>query len=402
MVRGMKPIQTPSYKAPSPRVLQVLPALSDGGVEQSAVEMACYIKRQGWASFVASAGGRREADLERAGIPHIRLPLAAKAPWTVLFNAWRLRGVIRREGISLVHARSRAPAWSSWLACRWAGVPFVTTFHGTYGLKGGFLKRIYNSVMTRGPVVIANSAFIRDHIIENYDVSPSRIVVAARGVEVEMFNPALFGKDTRKVLRQEWKVPEGVPVVMLVGRLTRWKGQDLLLRALAFLPKKEKWVAVLVGGPEKDGAFAYELERLAGELGIAGQVRFLGSRKDIPRLLMGADLAVSASVKPEAFGRVAVEAMAMGVPVAATALGGSMETVMEGETGWLVRPNDRGVIEPQAVSETIGRALRNPEALARMGKKARAHVLAHFTAEQCCAAEMVAYRRVLGLTETKQ
>lgn len=394
MVPGMKRTVRASESASSPRVLQVLPALSDGGVEQSALEMACYIKRQGWPSFVASGGGTKEGLLEAAGVVHKRLPLASKAPWTMALNAWRLSRLIRQEGIHLIHARSRAPAWSAWLASRWTGIPFITTFHGTYSLKGGWLKRFYNSVMLRGPVVIANSAFIRGHIIENYGVDPHRVMVAARGVEVERFDPALFGEKGRKEVREALKVPKEALLLMVVGRLSHWKGQDLLLRALAAVPDP-KWVLALVGGPERDGSFADSLVRLARELGVEDRVRWLGSRKDVPYLLNAADLAFSPSTRPEAFGRAAIEAMAMGVPVIATGLGGSLETIVDGETGWLVMPNGHGVIEPQALAQSIRQALRNSDRLARMGKKARAHVLAHFTAEQCCAAEMAAYRRVL-------
>lgn len=396
-VLGMKRAAATPATPPKFTVLQVLPALGDGGVEQSAVEMALYIEKHGGRAVVASSGGAKVKILEENGIAHVRLPLAAKAPWRLLANAWRLAKVIRQYDVSLIHARSRAPAWSAWLASRFTEIPFITTFHGTYGLGGGFLKRKYNSIMVRGPITIANSAFIKAHIIENYDVLAKNVIVATRGVDVERFDPALFDKNDRKTLRDELGVDAKTPLLILVGRLTRWKGQDLLLKALAEL-QNVPWVLALVGGPEKNGAFAAEIDRLSADLGLKDRVRLLGSRKDVPRLLNAADLALSTSVRPEAFGRVAIEAMAMEVPVVATGLGGSLETIVPGETGWLVAPDANGVIEPQLLAQTIGEALRKPERLARMGKTARAHVLAHFTAEQCCAAEMSAYQRVMKMS----
>lgn len=375
-------------------VLQVLPQLADGGVEQSTVEMALYIKKQGWLSLVASEGGAKEEILRQGGVIHYRLPLRSKLPWVIVANALRLRKIVKDQKVSLIHARSRAPAWSAWLASRMTGVPFITTFHGTYGLSGGFLKRIYNSVMVRGSVVIANSEFIKRHIIDNYDIHPRNVMVAARGVDVTVFNKANFGKKSAEEVRKELNVSKGVPLLMVVGRLTRWKGQDVLLRALEKV-KDLPWELAVVGGPEKNGAFAAELERISANLGLRQRVNLMGSRKDVARLLNAADLAFSPSIKPEAFGRVAIEAMAMGTPVIATALGGSLETVVDGKTGWLVAPTKAGDIEPQRLAETIREALRDPARLARMGKDATKHVLAHFTADLCCAAEMQAYQRVL-------
>lgn len=384
----MCPLPPPAPPPSGLTVLQVLPALKDGGVEQSALEMAAYLTRHDARALVASAGGPLLKDLVKTNACHFTLPLNRKDPVSVLANAASLYRVIRREGVQLVHARSRAPAWSAWIACKLSGVPYVTTFHGTYGLGGGALKRFYNSVMLKGPVVIANSQFIKAHIIEKYGVDPARIVVASRGVNPDVFDPALFTKKDRDGLHAEWKVGKNEPVLMMVGRLTRWKGQDVLLRALAQCTDLP-WKLILVGASDK-GGFEQELSALVDQLGLRRRVVFAGSRRDIPRLLHAADLAFSCSTQPEAFGRVAIEAMAMQVPVIASVLGGSLETVVDGKTGWLVAP-----AAPQALAESIHHALRAPARLATMGHTARSHVLAHFTVDQCCAAETDAYTRTL-------
>lgn len=385
--------------SPSPVILQVLPALKDGGVEKSAIEMAIYIKKQGWTPLVASAGGPKEALLTQNGVRHIRLPLTAKTPWGIVINAFRLLGIIRGANVNLVHARSRAPAWSAWLAARMAGVAFVTTFHGTHSLKGGKLKYIYNSIMVKGPVVITNSQFIRKHIIENYGVTPDRIEVAPRGIEPEVWNPDDFTETDRTAVREELSVAEGVPLLLMVGRITRWKGHDLVLDALGTM-KDLPWVMAFAGSIDKGGEYGMALQAQAERLGIADRIRWLGSRSDIARLLAASTLAISGSTRPEAFGRVAVEAMVMGVPVVATGIGGSTETILDGKTGWLVAPlnedGDFAAFEPQAMAAKLRGALQKPLQLASMGHAARAHVLATYTVDRCCAAELQAYKRVLA------
>ncbi len=385
----------------TPVVLQVLPALKDGGVESSAIEMASYIKKQGWQPLVASAGGPKVGYLSAQGIPHLTLPLASKAPWIILGNTFRLARIIRQHKVGLVHARSRAPAWSAYLASRLTGVPYVATFHGTYGLSGGWLKHFYNSVMVRGPRVIANSQFIRQHILDNYAVEPAHIHVATRGVDPTHWDPSLFAKTDIAATRKEIDVETGVPLLMMVGRITRWKGHDLVLKALAEVSDLP-WVLAIAGGADKDSAYASQLRTLAEGLGLTSRIRWLGSRTDIPRLLAAGQLALSGSTRPEAFGRVAIEAMAMGIPVVATGHGGSLETIIDGTTGWLVSPQASASVgleafAPQAFAQKLRGALQNPSRLASMGQAARAHVLRSFTVEQCCAAEMQAYKAVLAL-----
>ena len=390
-----------------PVVLQVLPALKDGGVESSAIEMAYYLKTQNWTALVASAGGPKAALLARGDISHIQLPLSSKMPWIIMWNAVRLAKVIHQSGVSLVHARSRAPAWSAWLACKMTGVPYITTFHGTYGLSGSKLKRFYNSIMVRGHYIIANSHFIERHIIENYNVTPSRIIVAPRGIMPEIWNPALFDTTSQKAVQDELAVPNDSPLLLMAGRITRWKGHDLVLEALGQLTDLP-WTLAIAGGADKDSTYADHLKARAEVLGIEGRIRWLGSRSDLPRLLSASQLAISGSTRPEAFGRVAIEAMAMGVPVVATGLGGSLETIVDDETGWLVMPESQnrdskemtfGEFRPQAMAEKLRNALQNPRQLASMGHAARARVLSKYTVEACCSMELLAYKLTLKIKE---
>jgi glycosyltransferase involved in cell wall biosynthesis len=372
-------------------ILQVTPALHEGGVEQSTLEMSSFIKKQGARALVASAGGAGEAVLKRLGVAHFKLPLDRKTPWAMMWNMLHLRRIIRENAVDIVHVRSRAPAWCAWLVLRlgnFSRVKFITTYHGTYGHQG-FFKRLYNGVMLKGPVIIANSDFIRRHLMEVYGVSSDRIVVAARGVEPERYDPAAWKDSSLKKVRAELKVPDGVPLLLMTGRLTHWKGQHVLLDALAKV-KTKRWVAAFAGGATQP-AYAAGLQAQAFTLGIGERVRWLGNRKDIPLLNKAADVAFSCSVRPEAFGRVSIEAQAMGTPVIASALGGSLETVKDGVTGWLVPPDDA-----TALAKAIDTALENPKRLATMGKAARAWVMANFTTETCCAAEWFAYQRLVG------
>jgi glycosyltransferase involved in cell wall biosynthesis len=370
-----------------PVVLQVLPALGGGGVERGTVEIAAAIARAGGTALVASAGGRLAARVEQAGARNIVLPLDTKNPLAIWANAARLARVIRAEGVQIVHARSRAPAWSAWLAARRTGVHFVTTYHGTYSenVPG---KRRYNAVMARGERVIAISRFIAGMIMRQHGVAPERIRVIHRGADTVLFDPDAVTFERRERLAEAWGLPPGRPVVMLPGRLARWKGQAVLIEALALLPLPT--VGVLVGDDQGRLGYAGELTELARRRGV--DVRMVGHCDDMPAAYAMADVVVNASTTPEAFGRVVVEAQAMARPVVASDHGGAAETVAHGETGFLVPPG-----KADELAATLAMLLDlSPGEQAALGARARASVLAHYTVAAMQAATLDVYREVLG------
>jgi glycosyltransferase involved in cell wall biosynthesis len=322
----------------------------------------------GATALVASAGGAMVRQIERAGGIHITLPLTTKSPLGIWRNADTLEALIRDHKVSLVHARSRAPAWSAWLACERTGVPFVTTYHGTYGEELPF-KRHYNSVMARGRIVIAASQFIADLVAARHGVDPARIRVIPRGVDPAVFDPAIISGSRIAKLAADWRLPDGVRTVVLPGRLTSWKGHSVLLDAIAHLGRPDV-MCVFVGSDQGRHRYGRDRERQAARLGIADQLRLVGQCDDMPAALALADVVVHASTQPEAFGRVVIEAQAMGRPVVASDLGGPVETVRHGETGWRVTPND-----PVALASAIGVALDlDPVERAALGERARASV----------------------------
>ena len=376
-------------KHDGPTVLQVLPALDAGGVERSAVDVAAALSAAGWRALVASSGGAKEREIIRAGAEVITLPLASKNPLVIRANIDRLVALIEAENVDLVHARSRAPAWSAFYAAQRTGRPFVTTFHGTYNFTN-FLKRKYNSVMARGDRVIANSEFIADHLRHNYGADDSLIRVVPRGIDFGQFDPAKASGERIIKLAAQWRLPDGVPVIMLPGRLTRWKGQTVVIDALANLGRDDVR-CLLVGDDQGREGYRAELEKRIKARGLDGIVHVVEHCNDMPAAYMLADVVVSASLDPEAFGRVAVEAQAMGRPTIATDHGGARETLVDGETGWLVPPgNARALARALEAALAIGAAER--EALAA---RAMARVRARYSKEAMCTATLAVYRELL-------
>jgi glycosyltransferase involved in cell wall biosynthesis len=298
--------------------------------------------------------------------------------------------VIEKENVDIVHARSRAPAWSAWWAAKATGRRFVTTFHGTYG-GSNWLKRRYNAIMTKGARVIAISAFIAGHIRQIYGVPAARIRIVHRGVDLGRFDPKLVTAERVVKLATAWRLTDGLPVVMLPARLTRWKGQTVFLDAIAKLGRSDLR-AVLVGGGDGREDFRAELERQIARLGLESVTRLVDHCNDMPAAYMLAEVVVSASTDPEAFGRVVAEAQAMGRLVVATDHGGSKECVVVGETGWLVPPKD-----PAALAEAIRTALAlTADTRGAIAARAVAHIAANFSKDAMCAKTLAVYDEVLA------
>lgn len=379
----------------APVVLQVLPSLNTGGVERGTVEIADAVVQAGGHSFVASAGGRMVHDLARVGAKHIELPLKSKNPLVMYRNIARLRRVIRDHGVDIVHARSRAPAWSAYFACRKTGASFLTTFHGTYN-RSAPGKKLYNSIMTKGNRVIAISHFIADHMESVYKVDRRRIRVIHRGVDIEHFDPRKIPAARVINLANQWRLPDDKRVVMLPGRLTRWKGQALLIEALARIDT-DGLRCLIVGDDQGRTAYKRELERLVKRYGLGSVVHMVGDCSDMPAAMMLADVVVSASTDPEAFGRVMVEAQAVGKPVVAANHGASAELFLPGETGWLFEPDD---------ADSLARTLESVLMLdtgerENLAERAISNVRANFTKELMCAKTLELYSEVLTEASAK-
>ena len=380
-----------------PTILQIIPRLDAGGAELSVVEIAGAIARAGGRALVLAEPGRLTADVAAAGGEVVPFPAATKNPLRLLANARRIARIAAREGVNLIHARSRAPAWSALAAARRVSVPFVTTYHGAYG-ESNRLKRLYNSVMARGDVVIANSRFTAGLIASRYATPPERIAVIHRGVDTAAFDPVGIAPERVSALRQSWNVGPQQRVILQAARLTRWKGQSVLIDAAARLRAlggMKDAIVVLAGDAQGRDAYVEALRSQIGRLALGEHVRLVGHVKDIAAAFLAAHVTVVASIKPEAFGRTAIEAAAVTCPVIATDLGAPPETVLaapdEEATGWLVPPGDGG-----ALAERLAQVLALPApARERMGNRARRHAVANFSVDAMQQRTLAIYDRLL-------
>lgn len=371
----------------TPVILQVVPKLETGGAERSTIEIAAALAREGFLPLVASEGGRMVAELESAGGEWIPLPLDTKSPAALIANAFRLTNLIRACNVNIIHARSRAPAWSALWAARRTGIPFVTTWHGSYTARGP-LKRFYNSVMARGDVVIANSAWTAQHIAAQFPAK--RIVTIPRGVDLTHFDPASVALERVAAMRHAWGADASTILVLLPGRLTRWKGQDVLIEAMARLDDG-RVRAVFAGDAQGRADYERGLREAIAARDLADRIVIAGHVSDMPAAYLAADIVVSASTQEEAFGRVSAEASAMARAVIATDHGGSRETVVAGGTGLLVPPGDAA-----ALAQALRRLIEAGDAgRATMGAKGREHIARNFTVERMCAATLAVYRELL-------
>jgi len=373
-------------------VLQVLPHMAAGGLVRGAIDVAGAQVKAGWTALVASEGGHGVRELERLGARHFVLPLASKNPMVMFRNVWRLRRLIREYKIDVLHARSRAPAWSALVAARHSNIPLITTFHGTYG-HSSRLKRRYNKVMALGDGVISISQHIADHIREVYGVTDDRVRVIYRGIDIDLFDPLQVSAERVVHLANEWRLADPIPVIMMPGRLTRWKGQKVLIEALAHLGRRDIR-CLIVGDDQGRDRYRQELEALIKRRNLTDIVYFPGHCRDMPAAYMLSDVVVSASTEPEAFGRVVVEAQAMGRPVVASDHGASRETIVPGKTGWTFRPGD-----PMDLADVLQRSLALTSGeRKRLANDAISHVRHRFTLESMCNRTMTTYREVLART----
>lgn len=382
-------------------VLQVVPRLGSGGAERTTVEMARAIVNAGGRALVATAGGRLEEDVRRAGGSVIHLPVDSKNPVSLWLNAGRLAGLIRREDVSLVHARSRAPAWSALWAARECGKPFVTTWHGAHEAAGP-VKRLYNSSLVRGDMVIANSRFTGERIERDYHIKPERLRVIPRGADIRAFDPAAVSQSQIDALAAAWGLgadaPESAAIrFLLPARLTEWKGHRLAVNAVARLKPEidagncPKLTLVFCGGAQGETEYARSLRAEIDDRGVGDMVHMVGECADMPAAFGWADAALAPSLRPEPFGRVAVEAGAMEKPMIAPAHGGYLETIVDGETGLHFAPGDAAALS-RAIAELAGdRAKRQ-----RLGEAAAARVRAVYSADAMCDATLAVYRDILS------
>lgn len=374
-----------------PVILQILPRLETGGVERGTTEIAAAIKAAGWNSVVVSGGGRLVRDLERGGTEHITLPVYSKNPVVMRKNADRLAEIIKEKNVDIVHARSRAPAWSAKWACEKTGVPFLTTFHGAYNIGPFKIKKKYNRVMTAGVLTIAVSNFIKQHILDNYEgIEADKIRVIHRGADIERFDVAKVSQERLIALSKKWRLPEDLPVIMLPGRLTRWKGQLVMLDALAQMKRKDIR-CLFVGSDQGRKRYRRELERKAKKLGLDSVVQFVDQCNEMDVAYMLSDVVVSASTDPEAFGRVIPEAQAMGRLVIGPDHGGATETIKDGETGFLFKHGDA-----KDLAEKLDAVLNmSAEEKQKTTQKAVQSVRGEFSKDAMCEKTINLYREIM-------
>ena len=378
---------TPDKEKPL-RILQLIPSLEAGGAERACLDIAAALHAEGGTSWVFSEGGRMADELAALGGVLVKRPAASKNPARIIAHGVTIAARARSENIDIIHARRRAPAWRGRIAAKLTGLPYVTTFHGFYGARNS-LKRLYNSVMIRGDRVIAGSQFMANHIRDTYSCPRERIALIPRGIDTARFDPAGIADSKAQALRQEWGANPAQKLVLLPGRLTRWKGQGLLLEAVDRL-RDPALFTVMVGDPQGRDGYVKELQTQIDRLGLANAVHIAGHVSDMPTAYKAADIIVSASTDAEAFGRVPVEAMAMGKQIIAADHGGASETLRaaDGQTifGTLFTPGSA-----KALSEALRQAaaaMPDPD----VATASRAHVITHYSTQSMCRQTLALYR----------
>lgn len=320
-------------------ILQVIPSLISGGVERGTLEIAKKIVDSGYKSIVISSGGPLVIPLLASGSKHIQLNVATKNPFLIWWNGKKIAQIIKDENVDIIHARSRAPAWSCLMAARMTGIKLITTFHGIYNFHNRF-KKFYNSVMTRGDVVIAISNFVKEHIIKNYNIKdPSKIILIHRGVNQDEFSKERLTAEALSKYRDTYNVPSNTTVILLPARMTEWKGQAVLVKALEKI-KNLNFYCIMAGDLSKHPAYVKRIKTLISKSKMQHRVQIFGNESNVINLYGISDIVLSTSIEPEAFGRTVIEAQSMEKLVIATNIGGAAETIEDGKTGFHVKPGN--------------------------------------------------------------
>ena len=379
------------------KVLQVIPKLGYGGAETGCYDLAHYLPENNCKSFIVTSGGELLKYVDKKKVTIIRLPVHSKNPILILLNTIALIGIILFNNISIVHARSRAPAWSCLLATKITGRKFVTTFHGTYNFNSN-IKKFYNSVMVRSNLIIAGSNFIFSHIKENYLKlinDKKKLLVIFRGINVDYYDPSTKLENDEKKLLQNWKIEKDKKIILLPGRLTSWKGQELFIEAVNLVNIElgyEAFYAIILGSDQGRDLYKKKLTRLSEQHRLTKQLKFIDHCKDMALAYKISDIVVSSSIEPEAFGRVAVEAQSMEKVIIASNIGGSNETVIDEKTGFLFESGDT-----KSLSQKLLKALTLDEtSLKTIGIEGRKNIIKKFNVEKMCFSTYSEYKRLLN------
>ena len=380
------------------KVLQVIPKLGYGGAETGCYDIAHYLAEKDCGSFIATSGGELLKFVRKDKVKVFRLPVYSKNPILIIFNTLVLSILILINNIKIVHARSRAPAWACYLSCLITRRNFVTTFHGTYNFQNN-LKKFYNSIMLRSKLTIAGSNFIFNHINENYSEYLNRkkkLRVIFRGINIDYYNQKNISILKQEKIKKEWELSQNKFTILMPGRLTYWKGQEKLIEALNILIEdynNSNFQAVILGSDQGRKVYKKKLIDLVQRYSLSQKIKFINHCKEMPLAYSLADVVVSASVEPEAFGRVSVEAQAMGKPIIASDLGGSKETILKGKSGFLYKHDD-----PRQLAKVLNTVIElDQDTLNSIGNEGRKNITKKFDVEAMCDSTLREYKKLLNI-----
>ena len=382
------------------KVLQVIPRLGYGGAETGCYDLAHFLPEQGCKSFIATSGGELLKFINKKKVKIFRLPVHSKNPILILINSIIIIFIVLIYNINIVHARSRAPAWSCLIATKITRRKFVTTFHGTYNFNSR-IKKLYNSIMTKSDLVIAGSNFIFSHINENYGEhflkNKRKLLVIFRGINTNYFNPQKILPIKIEKFSKENNIDRNKFIILLPGRLTPWKGQKIFIESIKLLSERNDippFEAIILGSHQGRNVYRKQLLVLTQQHRLGKIIKFIDECKEMPVAYGVANLVCSCSIEPEAFGRVSVEAQAMQVPIVASDIGGSKETIIDGKTGFFFKNKD-----PNSLAENIITVMQKDyNSLKSIGFEGRKNVLKRFDVDKMCQTTFTEYKKLIKLS----